>query len=119
MRKPYVLWIADERKALRAGCLRLGVPKPEVVLRLVFAPGNCCRSSAWKVKSILTSMEEVKEAVIVVNANTMCHPCRPKMKGKKHLTEEEAEAMYEAKGAKKAKEWIESGFGGFKEVIYC
>lgn len=39
-----------------------------------------------------------------------------KGKGQKHLTEEEAEALYEAKGARKAKEWLESGFGGFKKV---
>lgn len=41
---------------------------------------------------------------------------RKKGKGQKHLTEEEAEAMYEAKGARKAKEWLDSGFGGFKKV---
>lgn len=37
-------------------------------------------------------------------------------KSKKHLTEEEMEALMEAKGAKKAREWLDSGFGGFGQV---
>eukprot|EP00882_Tetradesmus_deserticola_P006573 GHRQ01006917.1.p1 GENE.GHRQ01006917.1~~GHRQ01006917.1.p1 ORF type:complete len:1485 (+),score=562.58 GHRQ01006917.1:723-5177(+) len=32
----------------------------------------------------------------------------------KHMTEEEEEAMQGAKGARKAREWLESGFGGYK-----
>jgi hypothetical protein len=35
---------------------------------------------------------------------------------KKHLTEDEMEAALAAKGASKAREWLESGFGGFKKV---
>jgi hypothetical protein len=34
----------------------------------------------------------------------------------KHMTEEEMEAVQGAKGAKKAREWLESGFGGYKAV---
>jgi hypothetical protein len=35
---------------------------------------------------------------------------------KKHLTEDEREAMLAAKGANKAREWLELGFGGYKKV---
>ena len=37
-------------------------------------------------------------------------------KHKKHLTEEQMEAAMAAKGASKAREWLESGFGRFKHV---
>lgn len=40
---------------------------------------------------------------------------KKKKKGK-HMTEEEMEAMQGAKGARKAKEWLDSGFGGYKRV---
>lgn len=35
---------------------------------------------------------------------------------KKHLTEDQQEALHAAKGAKKAREWLEAGFTGFKKV---
>lgn len=35
---------------------------------------------------------------------------------KKHLTEDEREAVLAAKGANKAKEWLELEFGGYKKV---
>lgn len=41
---------------------------------------------------------------------------------KKHLTEDEMEAAMAAKGASKAREWLDSGFGGFKKVggsLHC
>jgi hypothetical protein len=39
-----------------------------------------------------------------------------KKKKDKHMTEEEMEAIQGAKGAKKAREWLDSGFGGYKAV---
>lgn len=35
---------------------------------------------------------------------------------KKHLTEDEREAALAAKGANKAREWLELEFGGYKKV---
>jgi hypothetical protein len=40
---------------------------------------------------------------------------KKKKKGK-HMTEEEMEAMQGAKGARKAREWLDSGFGGYTAV---
>jgi hypothetical protein len=41
---------------------------------------------------------------------------KKKQKKGKHMTEEEMEAMQGAKGARKAREWLDSGFGGYKAV---
>lgn len=46
------------------------------------------------------------------------HPAHAKHK-KKHLTEDQQEAMHAAKGAKKAQEWLETGFVGYKQVRLC
>lgn len=43
------------------------------------------------------------------------HPAHAKHK-KKHLTEDQQEALHAAKGAKKAMEWLETGFVGYKQV---
>ena len=43
------------------------------------------------------------------------HPAHGKHK-KHHLTEDEQEALLAAKGASKAREWLETGFIGFKKV---
>lgn len=40
----------------------------------------------------------------------------PSKHKKKHLTEDEREAMLNAKGANKAREWLELEFGGYKKV---
>jgi len=40
----------------------------------------------------------------------------PAQHKKKHLTEDEMEAVLAAKGASKAQEWLDSDFGGFKKV---
>lgn len=40
----------------------------------------------------------------------------PAQHKKKHLTEDEMEAVLAAKGASKAREWLDSDFGGFKKV---
>jgi hypothetical protein len=46
-------------------------------------------------------------------------PVKQQKMKKKHLTEDEMEAVLAAKGANKAREWLESGFGGFKKVSSC
>lgn len=44
-------------------------------------------------------------------------PSKPGKKAHKaHLTEEEMEAALAAKGASKARAWLDAGFGGYKQV---
>lgn len=51
-----------------------------------------------------------------VSSSSEAEPWPVKSGKKKHLSEEDMEAMLAAKGANKARAWLDSGFGRYKQV---